>query len=402
MNKKISLGLTVTFIIAAVTVTFAITMTVAQKIYNGLISNLSSRAETYAAIEDINTLVRANYYDYLSIEDEKINLSISKGYIDGLGDPNCRFLTAGEFIDYKRKLEGNATGVGITTVWDGENDSLTVSDVAPGSSASSKGMLKGDVIIKIDNEKVTDDNYETLLKKLEGDNLTTLDITCNRKGDIYEFKVTIGYSYVSVSSKNLDGIGYIRISAFYENTQSQLKNAVNALKSEGVTGFIFDLRNTSEGSAEYAAAAVDCITPICDNNGVLLTLIDRSNNVIKDSQYASTSNDIKMPKIVLVNGRTAGPAELFACDLRDFKTTQLVGNKTGGTGTAQKVFTLEDGSAVILTYAKMMPYISESFDGDGLTPDFEVSLPPEYEKRIELLELDEDIQLQKAVSELAG
>lgn len=400
MNRKISLGLAVTLIISAVTVTFAITMTVAQKIYNGLISNLSSRAETYATIEDINTLVRANYYDYTSIEDEKINLSISKGYINGLGNPNCRFLTAAEYIDYKRKLEGNATGVGITATWDNKNNSLTVTNVAPGSSASSKGVKKGDVLSKIDNEKVTAENYTELLKKLEGDNLKTVDITCNRKGVILEFKVTIGYSYVSVSSKNLDGIGYIRISAFYGNTKSQLKNAVNSLQSEGVTGLIIDLRNTSEGSVEFAAAAVDSITPMCSNaDELLVTLIGRNDKIIY--KHASTSNDLNLPMIVLVNSSTAGPAELFACDLRDFEKAKLVGAKTSGSGTAQKALTLEDGSALILTVAKILPYKSESFDGVGLTPDFEVLLSADDDSRIELLSPAEDLQLQQAISKLA-
>lgn len=401
MNRKISLGLALTLIFSAVTVTFAITMTVAQKIYNGLISNLSSRAETYATIEDINTLVRANYYDYMSIEDEKINLSISKGYIDGLGNPNCRFLTADEYIDYKRKLEGNATGVGITAAWDNKNNSFVVSSVAPGSSAASKGVLKGDIITKIDNEKVTSENYAELFKKLEGDNLKTVDITCNRKGEILEFKVTIGYSYVSVSGKNLDGIGYIRISAFYENTKSQLKNAVNSLKNEGVTGLIIDLRNTSDGSVEFAAAAVDIITPMCSNpDELLVTLVGRNDKIIY--KHASTSNDLILPMIVLVNGRTSGPAELFACDLRDFEKAKLVGTKTSGTGTAQKALTLEDGSAVILTVAKILPYKSESFDGTGLTPDFEVSLPAGDDSRVELLSTSEDLQLQHAISKLTG
>ncbi len=401
MNRKISLGLALTLIFSAVTVTFAITMTVAQKIYNGLISNLSSRAETYATIEDINTLVRANYYDYMSIEDEKINLSISKGYIDGLGNPNCRFLTADEYIDYKRKLEGNATDVGITAAWDNKNNSFVVSSVAPGSSAASKGVLKGDIITKIDNEKVTSENYAELFKKLEGDNLKTVDITCNRKGEILEFKVTIGYSYVSVSGKNLDGIGYIRISAFYENTKSQLKNAVNSLKNEGVTGLIIDLRNTSDGSVEFAAAAVDIITPMCSNpDELLVTLVGRNDKIIY--KHASTSNDLILPMIVLVNGRTSGPAELFACDLRDFEKAKLVGTKTSGTGTAQKALTLEDGSAVILTVAKILPYKSESFDGTGLTPDFEVSLPAGDDSRVELLSTAEDLQLQHAISKLTG
>ena len=106
--------------------------------------------------------------------------------------------------------------------------------------------------------------------------------------------------------------------------------------------------------------------------------------------------------VVLVNSNTSGAAELFACDLRDFGMAQLVGDKTSGNGTMQKIFELDDGSAIALTVAKILPYKSGDFNGIGIEPDHKVELTVEQFSRLEMLTEQEDAQLQKALSLLSN
>ena len=399
MSKKISLGVALSLIIVAIAATFAFTMTFSQSVYNNLISNISGRAEMYSAIEDINALIQSNYYNFGSINNEQINYSISKGYISGLNDPYSRFMTASEYIDYSNKLSGKASGVGITAVWNNTSDRLVVTSVAAGSSAFVKGIKTDDIILKIAGEKITEKNYEERLQLLSGDNLSTVSLTCKRNDTELDFNVTIGYSYSSVTHKIIGNVGYIRITAFYANTGSQLTNAVSELQNNGISSVIFDLRNTAEGTVKYAAEAVDAITPICsDKNEVLAKLVGRDDSVI--DSFPSTSNNINLPMAVIVNSKTSGPAELFACDLRDFDKAFLVGNTTDGNGTAQQIFQLEDGSAVLLTTSKIYPYKSEPFNVTGLIPDYEVN--QDNTTSPELLKESEDAQLQKAISLLSG
>ncbi len=399
MSKKISLGVALSLVVVAIAVTFAFTMTFSQSVYNNLISNISGRAEMYSAIEDINALIQSNYYNFGSINNEQINYSISKGYINGLNDSYSRFMTASEYIDYSNKLSGKASGVGITAVWNKTSNNLVVTSVATGSSAYVKGVKADDIILKIAGEKITAKNYEERLQLLSGDNLSTVSLTCKRNETELDFNVTIGYSYSSVTCKTIGNIGYIRISAFYANTGSQLVDAVNELRNSGITAIVFDLRNTAEGTVKYAAETVDKITPICsDKNEVLATLVGRDDSVIES--FPSTSNNLNLPMAVLVNSKTAGPAELFACDLRDFDKAVLVGETTAGNGTSQQIFQLEDGSAVLLTTSKIRPYKSEPFNGTGLVPDHEVF--QDITSSPELLKESEDTQLQKAVSLLSG
>ncbi len=399
MSKKISVGVALALVLASIATTFAITMAFSQSIYNRLISNISGRAEMYAAVDDINALIRSNYYFFGSINNENINRSIANGYIEGLGDSNSRLLTAAEYIAYNNRLNGKASGIGITTAWDANARTLVVTSVASGSSAATKGIKKDDVIVKIAGERVTSRNYEQLLDTLSGDTLSTISVTCKRKDTELEFNVTVGYSYVSVSRKTVGSVGYIRISDFYANTQEQLKEAVGALQDSGVSAIIFDLRGTSNGTVEFAAAAIDCITPICSNQDeVLVKLVGRDGTPLLS--YPSTSNNLNLPMAVLVDEKTAGPAELFACDLRAFGKAVLVGMPTAGVGTAQQTFTLEDGSAVVLTTSKIIPYKSESFHETGLKPDYEIALKTDAPASPDLLTEAEDTQLQKAVSVL--
>ncbi|MBQ7545649.1 MAG: PDZ domain-containing protein [Clostridia bacterium] len=398
MSKKISVGVSLALILASIAATFAITMAFSQSIYNKLISNISGRAEMYAAVDDINALIRNNYYFFASINNESINQSIANGYIEGLNDPNSKLLTAEEYADYTNRINGKASGIGITTAWDAQAKKLVVTSVANGSSAAAKGIKKDDIILKISGERVHAQNYEQLLAALGGDTLSTISVTCLRKDTELEFNVTVGYSYVSVTRKSIGSVGYVRITDFYANTQEQLKEAVGALQDSGAQAIVFDLRGTSNGTIEYAAAAIDCITPICSNQDeVLVELVGREGNSILS--YPSTSNDVNLPMAVLVDENTAGPAELFACDLRDFGKAVLVGVKTAGVGTAQQAFTLEDGSAVILTTSKVIPYKKTPFHDVGLSPDYEVVM--ESVDSPELLDPADDAQLQKAISVLS-
>lgn len=93
-----------------------------------------------------------------------------------------------------------------------------------------------------------------------------------------------------------------------------------------------------------------------------------------------------MPMAVLINSDTAGYGELFACDLKDFGKAFLIGEKTAGRADVQETFELSDGGAVVLTTSKMLPYISESFDGKGLTPDTEIILADSLRENLSTLE----------------
>ena len=173
------------------------------------------------------------------------------------------------------------------------------------------------------------------------------------------------------------------------------------MMDKNIASVIFDVRNNNTGLITNVVKCIDMIVPVAtEGTNAVATAVDKNGNIIET--FASDSDSVNFTMIVLVNSNTSGAAELFACDLRDFGLARIVGVKTAGNGTMQKVFELNDGSAVALTVAKILPYKSNSFNGVGLEPDFVVELSAEQNERLEMLTYEEDLQYQKAMDILGN
>ena len=193
----------------------------------------------------------------------------------------------------------------------------------------------------------------------------------------------------------------VKITDFYSTTASQLKNAVNTLIKQGVSGIIIDLRAVSNGTVEHATDALDVLVPVAsDGTKALATAVDKNGEAIET--FTSDADSINVSTVILVDKDTSGPAELFACDMRDFGKAKLVGTATKGNGTMQRVYQLSDGGAVKLTVAEIKPYTSDVYNGVGLTPDYLVELSSQKNNRLALLSHSEDEQYQKANSLLTS
>ena len=394
MNKKISLGLALSLIFLSVALAVTLTMTFSLQIYNGIIKDVADRSNLYSTVSEIDDLVRENYFGELN--ENFLNTMMSDGFVEGVGDRYSYYMTATEYADYLDEDKGNKGGIGIIAVYDSQNNNIYVSEVSAKSPAQVQGIQKGDVITAVDSVKVTPSNYEELIKKLDGEKLTNVQVTFKRGETEKTVSVARGYSAQSVYYSVTDKVGYIKITAFYSTTVDQLKDVLDYMSKNSVTGIVFDLRNTNTGLIRNAVECIDVIAPVAtEGTGALATAVDKDGKTIET--FTSDSDSRSFAMSILVNSNTSGAAELFACDLRDFGIAQLVGTKTAGNGTMQKVFKLSDGSAVALTVAKVIPYKSESFNGTGLEPDHKIELTAEQNSRLPMLSLAKDAQYQKAL-----
>lgn len=399
MNKKISLGLALALIFLSIAGTVAATMAVSMNMYNSLIKDLPNRSQMYSSLSELDDIVRANYYG--EINENLLNSDLSDGYVQGLGDSNSYYMTASEYDVYQNEMNGQKMGIGVITAFNEADMCLYVAEVSENSPAALNSMAKGDIIVAVDEQDVTVYNYEALEKKLTGDRLTSVTVAFMHEGERKTASIVKGYAAQTVYYSNNGNVGYIKITDFYSTTASQLDAAANTLIKQGVSGIVIDLRGTSNGTVAYAMDALDILVPVAsEGTGALATAINKKNEVVET--FTADADSITISTMVLVNSETAGPAELFACDLRDFGRAKLVGKATKGNGTMQKAYQLSDGSAVMLTVAELQPYISDVFNTIGLTPDYEVALSSEKQNRIALLDFSEDDQYQKAVSLLTG
>lgn len=394
MNKKISLGLTLSLIFLSVALAVTITMTVSMKIYNKIIKDVASRATLYSTVSEIDDLVRANYFG--EINENLLTAMMSGGYVEGVGDRYSYYMTADDYAAYKEEEKGNKGGIGIIAVYDSKNNNIYVAEVSEGSPAQLQGISKGDVITAVDSVAVSQGNYEDLMESLNGQKLTNVQVTFTHGGESKTVSVARGYAAQTVYYSVANNIGYIKITAFYSTTAQQLEKALKHMSSNSVSSIIFDVRNTDTGLIANAVECIDILVPVAtEGTGALATAVDKEGNTLET--FTSDSDSVNFSMAVLMNGKTSGAAELFACDLRDFGMAQLIGTKTMGNGTMQKVFELSDGGAIALTVAKINPYKSESFNGKGLEPDITVELTAEQNSRLEMLSQADDAQYQKAV-----
>ena len=390
MNKKISMGVAVAIVIAFVTATFAVTMSVSQRIYNRLISNLQDRLASYALIDELDGIVRSNYYG--SVDESVRNSDMLAGYVKSLNDGSSYYLDPAAYSAYTASMNGEINGIGISASFDAESGYILVSNVISGSPADSAGMKSGDLISVIDGEAVNKDNYSELLSSLNGNKLTSVKITFNRGENTKTVSVMMGYSARSVSSKNIsDDTVYIKIDGFYSNTAQQLKDIISEL-SDDVKSIIFDVRNTGTGTIEYTCETLKHIVPLAsEGSGALATETDKNG---KSTYYASNASSLSDYNIVvLANRGTSCCGELFACDIRDFDMGIIIGETTAGNADVQKGFMLSNGSGVVLSVAKVRPYITQTFENIGVKPNIEV--PPDEDSKT-------DSALQAAISYLSS
>ena len=399
MNKKISLGLALSCIFLAVALAVTVTMLVAMGIYNDIIKDVAERSDVHSTVSDIDDIVRKNYFG--EINESLLKTMLSDGYVEGIGDRYSYYMTSSEYVEYKEEEKGNKRGIGIIAVYDSKNNGIYVSEVSEGSPAQLQGIQKGDLITEVDSVKVSSSNYKELMQSLEGERLTNVQVTYKHEGTSNTVSIAKGYSAQTVYYSIYNDVGYIKITAFYSTTVEQLKEALEYMSKKDVKSVIFDVRNNDTGLISDVVKCIDILVPVAtEGTNAIATAVDKNEKVIETFTSDSSSSGFAM--VVLVNSNTSGAAELFACDLRDFGIAQLVGDKTAGNGTMQKIFELDDGSAIALTVAKILPYKSGDFNGVGIEPDYKVELTVEQFSRLEMLTEKEDAQLQKALSLLSS
>ncbi len=399
MNKKISLGLFFAVLFIAIAVTVAVTMSVSMRTYNNLIKDLPNRAQMYSSVSEIDDIVRSEYFG--TVNESLLNSEIADGYANGLGDRLSYYMTASEYEAYRTRIAGQNVGTGIIAFYDASENTIYAAEVSENSPAAQGGISKGDKIIEIDEEKVTAGNYNELIAKLSGDKLSSVKLRFIHDGKEKTEAIVKGYTDRSVFSSINGNTGYIKITEFNAKTADYLKNAIDDMSKKDVVSLIFDVRGTSGGTVEYAAETLDVLVPVTsEGTGALATLKDKEGNVL--DTFTADADSVSMQMMTLVNSETSGPAELFACDLRDYGKSKLVGTKTAGNATAQRAYSLSNGGALMLTFAEVIPYVSGSYNNKGLTPDYTVELTAEQNAKLAVLKQSEDGQYKKAYSLLTG
>ncbi len=392
MKKKITVSTAVTLIILTVALTVSITMLVAIRYFNRQVQDVSQRQAMYTHINDVDKKVREYYTD---LDEEALRRGITEGYIQGLGDSYAAYFSTEGYVQEKNRLAGRCGDVGLGVCVNAAGQ-LVVWRVDADSAADKGGVKVGDVLKALDNEEVAGKTEEEIQTKLDAAAKVLLSV--ERDGAPLAFELS-AYEHTlrSVQSQKLDSIGYVRVTAFYENTPEQFKATVSSLVEQGVTGLIFDLRDNAGGLRTAAEEVIAYLMPLgqygteTDKNGTATSLVSKSNN------------QLSLPTVTLINGGTAGEAEFFAGVLQEFSFTTVVGETSAGKAKYQEYFTLEaDNSAIKLTVGEYSRLKNGSWQDQGIIPDLESALTDSQQATIRLTAVADDPQVKTALSQISN
>lgn len=390
MGKKITLGTAITLIIIAIAITISLTMVLALRNFNEKVSSITERENMFAKFTEIDNYVRQNRGD---IDEEKLMDSVAKGYLSGIDDPYALYMSAEAYSAYVAASSRTVAGVGISASMDSDGYML-VGKVYEGSTAASAGILPGDLIIKVDDINLSADTYANAEALLIGEAGTKVTLKVRRNGEDTEMEITRRVlTPTNVATIAFDNHYYIRVDNFTESTPDQFSKAVEKAISAGAQYLVFDVRSVSSGLISSAATILDRLV----GSGDMLYV--EYNDGSKETLYTSNSRETDIPMVVLVNEGTSGAAEFFAAGLRDFGKAKIVGTQTAGVGSLQKIYKLDDGSAIQLTIGKYYLANSETaWEGVGINPDHAVSLGYVADfSNLSTIDPSIDTQLAKAI-----
>lgn len=346
--------------------------------------------ETNEKLETIQEFIDKNFY--FEDDEQALQEGIIRGYMEGLDDPYSVYYTPEEYASFMEDTNGEYVGVGVQVSQDVETMVITVVKVFDGP-AKEAGIKKEDVITKVNGEDISEQDIDTVVDKIKGEEGTDVTITVYRSSDKQEHDFTMPRRKVenpTVEYKMLENnIGYISVSSFYEVTGEQFIAAVEDMEGRGMEGLIVDLRDNGGGLLGIAVDMLDYMLP----SGKIVYTEDKDGNVT--SEYNSDDeNYFDKPLVVLVNGYSASASEIFAGAIKDYGIGTLVGETTFGKGIVQRMFPMEDGSAVKLTIAKYFTPNGNDIHEVGIEPDVEVELDAEaYEDS----DGEDDNQLEEAI-----
>ena len=309
----------------------------------------------------------ANYDGDLDVD--KLSNGAARGMTKAVGDDYTSFMDKKEAAEFNKDLNGEISGIGAEIGMRGLQP--TVLRVIDDSPAKKAGLKAGDVFVAVNGTSVAGETAGDVADKVTGEAGTTVKLTVRRSGESLDFSITRAQiNDPSVRWSVSDNVGILTISRFDENTGSLARKAASEFTNKGVKGVIVDLRNNGGG---YLTAAQEVASLWLDDGKMVVT--EKSRGKVTDTIKASGSPTFKGKKtIVLVNGNSASASEIVAGALKDYQVATLVGEKTFGKGTVQKVINLSDGRILKVTVARWYTPHDRNITKEGIQPNQTVKM----------------------------
>lgn len=327
----------------------------------------AASSETYRQLNlfgDVFERVRADYVE------EPVDADLIDNAINGMLtslDPHSSYLNPKTFRDMQVQTRGEFGGLGIeVTMEEGFVKVVAPIDDTPADKA---GLRSNDLITHLDGDPILGLTLSQAVEKMRGPVNAPITVTVVREGRNEAFDVTVVRDIIRIKSvryKRDEGVGYIRITTFNEQTSDGVRKALNEMSD--VPGFIVDLRNNPGGLLDQAIEVSDIFL---EQGEVVST---RGRYPEDTQRYNARSGDLSKGKeiVVLVNGGSASASEIVAGALQDHDRAIVLGTRSFGKGSVQTIIPLGSDGAIRLTTARYYTPAGRSIQAKGIVPDIKV------------------------------
>ena len=275
-------------------------------------------------------------------------------------DDYSAYISPEMLVEFQEDLDKEFGGVGIEIVLDPETKELTVASPLVGTPAYEAGILAGDKVRRIDGESTQGLSIQDAADRMRGKPGDPVTLTILHPGEEEPVDVEIVRAIIRVDTvlgdtrndqgewdyflEGHDRVGYVRVNSFSEQTDKELRRALDWLVERDVQGLILDLRNDPGGMLGAAIRVCDLFV----DSGVIVTTRRRDGRISQPPATATKRGTYSgFPMAVLVNSYSASASEIVAACLQDHGRAVVVGQRTFGKGTVQELIPLEAEQGIL-------------------------------------------------------
>ncbi len=302
------------------------------------------------SIDIFATLIRElDTYYVDQIDPEKLLTVGIQAMLEEL-DPYTEYIPEEESDDFRMLTTGEYAGVGALIGNRGEGNIVLMPYT--GFPAQNAGMRIGDLLLKVDSIAVQKKTTSEVSELLKGPANTGVTVTVKRGDDTLRFALNrkkISLKNVPFYGKLDEKTGYIKLSDFTPNASAEVRNALVALKAQGATQLVLDLRDNPGGLINEAVEIVNLFIP---KGKEVVKTIGKLQQVNYTYKTTKTPLDKEIALVVLINERSASAAEIVAGALQDYDRAVLLGQKSFGKGLVQTTLPLSFNAQIKVTTAK--------------------------------------------------
>ena len=354
---------------------FKVTTQYFDQTFNGLGENgwRAKEKEAFQAVEDTGP------------DDDELVVDAINTMLSSLGDPYTRFLPKEKYevlTAYATGSSAGKAGIGVQLLEDPRTKNVVVMATTADGPAASAGVQAGDVILKIDGEDMSGASADVVAAKCRGEQGQKVEIVFLRQDENgnagKESLKSITRAQVRVNpiqsqlftSESGKRVGLLKVPSFSTETVKEMVDGLRSISNDGKLDVIaIDIRGNVGG---YMPAGVQAANLFLPARSHIIAEVDKS-GALKGYDADGIGAETSTPLYLLVDGRTASAAEIFAAALQDNQRGVVVGSKTFGKGRIQNVQPLENGSGLAITRARYITPKGRDLHGVGIIPNREPS-----------------------------